>query len=362
MTRIEADQANRLYRYGFILVLAVAAVGFFLFLIHTFIIDLLLAAIFAGLITPSFRRTVRLLGGRAGAAAALIVVATLSAVALPVAAIATIVTSEAIQLSGSTVAWIQQAIANPDSLLAGLPKSIVASREFSAAVTWFLAHVASAVGSLAGYLSGSLSVLVRGVGRLFLDIFVISFALVYFLQHGPALIELIEERIPVARLEAQAIVDKTLKITAATLRSIVIGGAVDGTLVGIGFSFTDIGQPLFWGAVALVASQTPVVGCSIVWIPATAYLLLAGHVLPAIALALWGTLINTVVDNFLRAYIVGRGAAIPAFLVLVSTLGGIAVFGAAGVLIGPLLTGVTIGILDLYHRALKSSGLSSTTD
>ena len=355
-------QGNRLYRLGFVLVLAVAAGGLFLFLIHTFVIDLFLAAILAGLIAPSFRRAVRLLGGRAAAAAGLVVVAALLAVALPLAAIATIVASDAIQLSGATVAWMQQAIADPGSIVAPIPKSLAASRELSAALTWFLPHAASAVAALAGYLSASLSIVLRGVGRLFLDIFVISFALVYFLQHGPALIGLIEERIPVARPEAQAIVDKTLKITAATLRSIVIGGAVDGTLVGIGFAFAGIGQPLFWGAVALVASQTPVLGCAVVWIPAAAFLLLAGHVLPGIALALWGTLISTVVDNFLRAYIVGRGGAIPAFLVLVSTLGGIAVFGAAGVLIGPVLTGVTIGIFDLYHRALKSSGLLDTGD
>ena len=226
------------------------------------------------------------------------------------------------------------------------------SKEFSAAVTWFSAHAADAIGSLSGYLSSSLSVVLRGVGRLLLDIFVISFALVYFLQHGSALIQRFEEQIPVARPEAQAIVDRTLKVTAATLRSVVIGGAVDGVLIGIAFAFARIGQPLFWGTVALVASQTPVLGCAIVWIPAAAYLVLSGHTLPGIGLAVWGTLINTVADNLLRAYIVGRGAAIPAFLALVSALGGIAVFGASGILIGPVLTGLTVGILDLYHRAL----------
>jgi predicted PurR-regulated permease PerM len=234
MVKMEPERANRLYRFGFVLALAVAASALFLFLIHTFIVDLVLAAIFAGLITPFFRSTARFLGGRAGAAAAVIVLAVLLAIALPLAAVTTVVVSQAIQLSSSTMAWIQQAVTHPQSVLAALPASLATSPELSAAVTWFLAHAASVVGSLAGYLSASLSGLLRGASRLFLDFFVMAFALVYFLQHGPALIALVEERIPVARPDAQAIVDRTLKITAATLRSIVIGGAVDGALVGVG--------------------------------------------------------------------------------------------------------------------------------
>lgn len=354
---MQSDQAKRLYRLGFVVILTVAACAAFLFLIQVFIVDIFLAAIFAGLLTPLFKRAVRLLGGREGAAAGLIVVAGLLAGAFPLAAIMTVVVSEAIQLSGAVVAWIQVGIAHPDSLSAAFPRKLVQSKEFSEAVMWFSSHAAGAIGALSDYLSSSVSLVLRGVGRLFLDLFVISFALVYFLQHGPALIARFEERIPLARPEAQAIVDKTLRITAATLRSVVIGGAVDGALIGIGFAVARVGQPLFWGTVAVVASQTPVLGCAVVWIPAAAYLMLTGHTLAGMGLALWGTLINTVVDNFLRAYIVGRGAAIPAFLALVSTLGGISIFGVAGVLIGPVLTGVTIGILDLYHQALKSSGL-----
>ena len=352
---MEIDPAKRLYRFGFVLILTVVACGVFLFVIQVFIVDIFLAAIFAGLLTPLFRRVSRLLGGREGLASAFIVVVGLLAFAFPLAAIMTVVVSEAVQVSGSVVAWIQNGIARPE--LAMLPRKFVESKEFSEAVNWFSSHAAGAVESLSNYLSSSVSLVLRGVGRLLLDLFVISFALVYFLQHGPKLIVQLEERIPLARPEAQAIVDRTLKITAATLRSVVIGGAVDGALIAIGFALAGVGQPLFWGTVAIVASQTPVLGCAVIWIPAAAYLLLTGHALAGLGLALWGTLINTVVDNFLRAYIVGRGAAIPAFLALVSTLGGIAVFGVAGVLIGPVLIGMTIGILDLYHQALKSSGL-----
>ncbi|HWU25064.1 MAG TPA: AI-2E family transporter [Rhizomicrobium sp.] len=354
---MEIEHAKRLYRFGFVLILTIAACAVFFFLIHNFAVDIFLAAIFAGLLRPLFRRLSRLLGGREGFATALIVIIGLFAVVFPLAAVMTMVVSEAVQVSGSVVGWIQNGIARPESLVEMLPRKLVESKEFSEATAWFSSHAADAIGALSNYLSSSVSLVLRGVGRLFLDLFVISFAMAYFLRHGGALIARLEERIPLAKPEAQAIVDKTLRITAATLRGVIIGGAVDGALIGIGFALAKIGQPLFWGTVAVVASQTPVLGCAVVWIPAAAYLMLTGQMMAGIEIALWGTLINAVVDNFLRAYIVGRGGAIPAFLALVSTLGGIAVFGASGILIGPVLTGVTIGILDLYEQSLKSSGL-----
>ena len=101
---MQTEQANRLDKFVFVAVIACAATGMFLFLIHTFIIDIFLAAIFAGLLTPLFRRAAQLLGGREGVAAGLVVGTALLAVALPLAAITTVVVSEAIQLSSSTVA------------------------------------------------------------------------------------------------------------------------------------------------------------------------------------------------------------------------------------------------------------------
>jgi len=309
-----------------------------------------------------FQKVLPLFGHRKGAAAAVVLFVALIVVAVPFAVVMTIVLSEAIQVSGSAVLWIQKTIAHPETVLSLLPKSLVATKEFHSVVTSASAHMGDVVAALSGFVSGSLTYVLRGIGRFFLDLFILSFAIVYFLQHGPALTERLIERIPVARSEARAIVDRTLRITAATLRGVMVIGLADGVLVGTGFAATGVGQPWFWGAVTVVATQTPVLGCAIVWIPAAGYLALTGHLLAAAGLAAWGTVISTVVDNFLRATIVGRGAAIPGFLVLVSTLGGIVVFGAVGVLIGPVLTGIAIAMLDLYYAVLKSSGLSTVAE
>ena len=156
--------------------------------------------------------------------------------------------------------------------------------------------------------------------------------------------------------------DKTLQITAATLKSIVIIGAAQGALVGLGLAVAGIAQPWFWGTVAAAASTLPAIGAGFVWIPAAIYLMATGHVTMGVALAVWGVAVISAVDNLLRVYVVGRGARMPSLLVLISTFGGIATFGVAGILIGPLLAGLLLGVLDLYRTALKSTGLPSSAE
>jgi len=354
------SDAIRFYRFGFVLTAAILVGVAFLFVIHTFILDIILAAIFAGLAAPSFQRLVPAVGHSKGAAAAIILVGALLAIGMPLTLVATIVVSEAIKVSGSAVVWMQHMIAHPDTALAMLPKKLVGTKEFQNLIAAISAHVADMVGVLSGFVSASLASVFSGVARLFLDLFVVSFAFIYFLQNGPRLTEMLIQRIPVSRDQTRAIVNGMLRTTAATLRSVVVGGTVDGVLIGIGFALFGLGAPWFWGAVAVVASQAPVLGCAVVWIPAAAYLLITGHVLPAMGLALWGTLINTVVDNLLRAHIIGRGSAIPGFLVLVSTIGGITTLGPAGLLIGPVLAGMLIATFDLYFAVVHSPGISAT--
>ena len=345
--------AIRVYRFGFVLTAALSVGVAFLFVIHTFIIDLIVAAIFAGLVAPFFERLVPAVGHRKGAAAAIILVSGLLVIAAPVSLVAAVVVSEAIKVSGAAIAWMQHTIAHPDTALAIVPKKLAGTKEFHTLVGAASAHMAEIVRVLSGFVSASLAFVFGGLGRLFLDLFVVSFAFVYFLQHGPQLTETLIRRIPVSREQTQAVVNGMLRTTAATLRSVIIGGTVDGILVGTGFALFGLSEPWFWGAVTIVASQAPVLGCAIVWIPAAAYLLITGHVFAAIGLALWGTLINTVVDNLLRAHIIGRGSAIPGFLVLVSTIGGIATLGPAGILIGPVLAGMLSAIFDLCFAVLQ---------
>lgn len=353
------DSANHLYRVTFILILTLAVAAAFLIVIRAFVLDILLAAIFAGTIYPLFEKSLPVFGGRRAVAAIVVVVISILAVALPLSAIVTLVGSEAIQSSEAAIAWIRQTVAHPQQLLALLPDWLVQAKWLQTAISSFTTHIADIINALSGFLSRSLSSVTHGAIRFFLDLLVMSFALSYFLQHGPVLVEHLIDRIPVARAEARVVVDKALLITAATLKSIVVAGTAQGVLIGIAFAIVGIGQPWFWGTVMAVMTTVPVLGSGAVWAPAAIYLVLTGHTAAGVGLALWGLVVVSIVDESIRIYVVGRGAALPNFLVFVSTLGGLTVLGPPGLLIGPVLAGVLLGVLDLYQTVLKSSGLSN---
>jgi predicted PurR-regulated permease PerM len=355
-------KAAHLYRFVFVLLLTIAVAATYLLVIRQFVIDTVLGAIFAGLLFPVYEKSTRIFGGRRGTAAGVVVTAALLAAALPLALIAAVVVTEALQSSAAAAAWIRQTAANPEGLFALLPKSLVENAWFRTAAESVSTHVADIVNSAALFLSRQISAAAFGAIGFVLHVFVIAFAVFTFLQHGQAVVQRLLEYIPVARGEAAAIVRRTLQITSATLKSIVIIGGVQGALVGIGFAFTGLGQPWFWGTVAAGASVVPALGSGLVWTPGAIYLMLTGHVVAGVVLLLWGALVVASADNVLRLFIVGRGAQLPGFVVLVSTLGGIGTLGPSGVLIGPVLAGLLFGVLDLYHAVQKSSGLSNSAD
>jgi predicted PurR-regulated permease PerM len=351
------DRASRLFRFTYILVLTIVVAGGFLYTIRGFVVDLFLAAIFAGLLYPLFDRSLHLFGGRRTLTATAIVIAAVFAVVVPFALIATMVWSEAVQLSATTAERIRPIVDDPQQLLALLPRGLTDNEAFQRALASFAAQTNDIIAAVAGFLSRTLSSVALGAARTLLDLFVIGLAIITFLQSGPALVREIAGRSPVGREELRKIADNTLRITAATLKGIVIVGGAQGTLVGLGFAVAGISQPWFWGAVAAAASLLPVLGAGLVWAPAAIYLILSGDVTTGLGLALWGLAVVATVDNFLRAYVVGRDAEMPSLLVFVSTFGGLATFGASGILIGPVLAGTFLGVLDVYRSVLKSSGV-----
>jgi predicted PurR-regulated permease PerM len=354
----EASSARR-FRFLAVSLFTPVVLAAYLILIRVFLVDLLLAAIFAGLAFPLFERRMQWLHDRRGLAASLLVAAFALAVALPAAVLVTLIASEAVQASGAIGSWLKVFIADPGPFLPKLPEWLGGSGAQQKAIAAVGTHIADITNSVVLFFSRRLSAAAFDTAALFLHLFVIAFGVVFFLQHGPALFGRIRERLPVG-MEAQVFLDRTLQITAATLKSLLIIGAVQGALVGLAFGVLGLGQPWFWGTVSAAASALPAFGAGLVWGPAALYLLLSGRVAAGIALAIWGLLVVSTVDNVLRTAIVGRDAALPAFVVFLSTLGGIAALGAPGIVIGPVLAGLVASAFELYSGALRASGLLET--
>jgi len=120
------------------------------------------------------------------------------------------------------------------------------------------------------------------------------------------------------------------------------------------FWWLGLGAPLLWGVIMALLSVVPVLGAFIIWIPMAAFLAIEGSWGRALILALWGMLVIGTVDNLLRPYLVGNRLKLHTILAFMAFVGGLIVFGPAGMILGPVTLTVTLVLLDVWSGRIKS--------
>lgn len=149
-------------------------------------------------------------------------------------------------------------------------------------------------------------------------------------------------------------VEKLFRGIENTIIGTVYGGLVvaviQGVLVGVGLWFFAIPSPVLWGVVAAFFALLPVVGTAAVWVPAALYLLLNGHLVQALILAIWGAVVVAAVDNLLRPILISGRVEMPKLLIFFSVLGGVSVFGFLGLILGPVILAVTQTVLGILRE------------
>jgi predicted PurR-regulated permease PerM len=123
---------------------------------------------------------------------------------------------------------------------------------------------------------------------------------------------------------------------------------VQGIFIGIGFAIFGIGSPVLWGLVGGIASLIPVLGTSIIIVPAVAYLFLTNNIIAGLGLLVWGAIIAGLTDNFISAVFFKDKIRAHPLIVLFSILGGVEVFGAIGLLVGPVVVGIFMALFQIY--------------
>ncbi len=138
------------------------------------------------------------------------------------------------------------------------------------------------------------------------------------------------------------------------LRAVFVGqmltSIIQAVVGGIGFLIAGVPGAILWTAVMAILALLPVVGAFLVWIPAGIYLLVSGEIGWGIFLLLWGALVVSNVDNFVRPKLIGDRSGIHPLFVLVGVLGGVAAFGFIGLFLGPVLVGVTVSVLKVWEE------------
>lgn len=194
---------------------------------------------------------------------------------------------------------------------------------------------------------------VSGLGGWLFQGGVALFTLFFMLRDGEGLVKLFAWLLPLERGYTERLVERAREVTFATMYGNVAVAIVQGLLVGLAFWVLGLPAGVLWGTVAAVLSLLPVVGAPIVWLPAGVLLLVHGHIGRGVALLLFGFLVISTVDNLLRAVLVSDRAQLHPLIVFFSVLGAIVVFGAAGVLIGPVLFVVCLSLIETARLILE---------
>jgi predicted PurR-regulated permease PerM len=338
---------RRLFAGLLLLVLGVLFFG----MIAPFLEALLLAAIFSAILYPIYQ-WLRRYFNREGIAALLTTVGGLIVVAIPLALLVGAVSREAIRLSEDVGPIDGEATSEAivDTLPTWLPFSDQL-RENRAAIIDAMQGIVDQIETL---LFDTLSRATQGTFAFLLYLFVMLYAIFYFLIHGPALLKLMSEHLPLAFKHQREIAERGIAVTRATLRGVLIIGTIQGVLGGIAMAVAGIEGAVFWALVIAVASTIPVVGTALVLAPASLVVLIRGDVGAALGLAAFAFIVVGGIDNVLRPYLVGHSARLPDLLVLVSTLGGLAMFGATGLILGPVLAGLFLTSLNIFVATFRA--------
>jgi predicted PurR-regulated permease PerM len=140
-------------------------------------------------------------------------------------------------------------------------------------------------------------------------------------------------------------------VVQASVYGVVVIALVQGALCGAMFAILRIPSAALWGAATVFASVLPVVGAFAIWGPATAYLAFTGSWWQAVVMGLWGTFVVSGIDNVLRPRLVAGRVGLNELTTLFALLGGLAVFGGVGIVLGPVLFATAAALLgDLRER------------
>jgi predicted PurR-regulated permease PerM len=343
-------------RAAFVLILVLAISALFVAVVWPFLQALLVGAILSGLCHPLYRWMVRLFRGRESVASAVTLLILFLLIVGPLSALLGLVVTQALTVSEHAIPWIQERFGAAGSF--DVHQWLVERFPLIADLVPSQGEIVNSLGTAAKTVGGVLvtwaSAFTAGTAGFFLHLFVMIYAMFFFLKDGSSILQKIFYYMPLRHEDEIRMLERFVSVTRATIKGSLLIGLIQGSLAGIAFYFAGIDGAAFWGTIMVILSVIPGVGTALVWVPTVIYLYVMGSPVSAILLAIWCAGVVGTVDNFLRPRLVGRDAEMPDLLILIGTLGGLFFFGPIGFVIGPVVCGLFLTALDIYGATFKS--------
>jgi predicted PurR-regulated permease PerM len=342
------------FRQAFLLLLVTAISVAFVAMIRTFLLTILLAAIFTGLSYPVYQWLLGPFRGRRALTAVATLVLLLTLVMAPLLVVLGAGANEALRVTETIRPRLQQLVDQPGELDSRL-RAIPGYDRIAPYRAQILIKAGELVGSTSAFLFAALSATTRATAVFIFQFFVLLYTMFFFLTGGPGLLRGVLAYLPLTELDKQRMLEQFVSVTRATLKGTILIGVAQGVLGGLAFWAAGLDGAIFWGTVMTLLSIIPGVGGALIWVPAAIVLISTGEVWRGLALAAFCGLIVGSVDNLLRPRLVGQDTKMHALLIFFSTLGGLLLFGVMGFIVGPILAALFVTAWEMFGTTFRTA-------
>lgn len=211
----------------------------------------------------------------------------------------------------------------------------------------------SAADDFASTALGGFSEVVGAVTSASIGVSIMLFLIFYFLKDGEEFTAYLKDLMPLPEDIVEKLYSKTYVSTWAVIKGHVLVAVAQGSIAGIGIWIAGVPNAMFWTLIMIVLSFIPIIGSLLVWGPAALYLIAIGSVEQGIFLLIYGAIVVNLTDNFLRPFVVDDSADLHPAVILIGVIGGVYVFGAAGLFIGPVVFGSLKAVLEVFNNNYK---------
>ena len=348
-----------------LLILVAIISALFLTMIQQFLMAIFMAGLFSAMVRPIHQWLTPRLKGRGNLASILTIIGIVFLVLVPLSILIGVVVGQAVHVGQSVTPWVESFVEEP-SVLTGYIEKIPYYESILPYRDMILEKAGQAVGMISNLLINSLSSMTKMTVNAIFSVVIMLYVMFYFLTMGDVLLDKILFYLPLAHHDEERLLDRFTSVAGATMKSTLIIGILQGGLCGFAFFLAGIQGAVFWGTVMAVMSIIPAFGTAIIWGPALVILAITGDFTGVIILAIICGAVAGNLDNLLRPRLVGKDTEMHDLFVLFGTLGGIAMFGILGIIIGPIISALFITIWEIYGDAfqeyLPDVGLLKTRD
>ena len=334
---------------SFLLLVALTTLAF-LALIGAFLMPVFWAAVLATVFFPLQRRYVAGLRGHRSLAALATILTIIGLVVVPLVLVGLGVSREAVQLHEQIKSGAIDLQAPLRFLARITPLASDYLDRFGVDLEGMAQRLSTSAVAVTQFLASRALGIGQDVLRFTALFFLMLYVLFFFLRDGNQLVATLIRMLPLGDVRERELLAKFAQVSLATIKGTLVVGIVQGAIGGGLFWALGMPAPVFWGTIMAMVSVLPVVGPSLVWAPAAVILLGLGEIVKGIVLIAAGVLVIGLVDNVLRPILVGRETQMPDYLVLLATLGGLAVFGVSGFVIGPLIAALFLVVWEMFAQ------------